>query len=108
LPVNNRTAKQAEAVRKKKRTLFVAAGALFIFYLMASFFLGERGLFRYMKMRQEKAALTADIASLKSSNAELQKKVESLKTDPEYIESLAREQGLVKDGETVYQYEDEK
>ena len=108
MPVNNRSAKQAEAARKKRRTLIVAAGALFFFYLIASFFLGEKGLFRYMKMRDEKAALTADIASLKASNDELGRKVQSLKTDPEYIESLAREQGLVKDGETVYQYEDDK
>ena len=107
LPGRNRSAKQAEQSRKKRRTVIAALVALFVFYLTANFFLGERGLFRYMRMKKEKTALNAEIAQLASSNEELRQRVQSLKTDPEYIESLAREQGLVKDGEIVYQYEGE-
>ena len=107
MPGRNRTAKQAEQMRRKRRTVIVALVAFFVFYLTANFFLGERGLFRYVRMKKEQDALNADIAQLMSSNEELRQKVNSLKTDPEYIESLAREQGLVKDGEIVYQYEGE-
>jgi cell division protein FtsB len=64
------------------------------------------GLFRYMKLRHQREALVAEIITLKASNEELRRRVEALKTDPESIEQLAREQGLVKEGETVYQYED--
>ena len=57
--------------------------------------------------RHQREALTAEISSLKESNAELASRVDALKTDPDCIERLAREQGMVKDGETVYQYEGE-
>jgi cell division protein FtsB len=91
-----------------KRVVLLALGALFVFYLIASFLLGERGVVKDVKLRREKAGLEQEVKDLNKSNAELTRQVDMLKHDPEYIERLAREQGLVKDGELVYQYEKEK
>ncbi|MBI5694614.1 MAG: septum formation initiator family protein [Nitrospirae bacterium] len=75
--------------------------------LTLSLVFGEKGLLRYMKLREQRAAINAEIVALKANNVELGRTVESLKTDPEYIEKLAREQGLVKEDEIIYQYEEE-
>lgn len=102
----NKSPKQREQSANRKRKIAVALGLSMLFYLVLNFFLGDMGLFRYMKLRHQREALVAEINSLKASNDELRLRVEELKTDPESIEQLAREQGLVKEGETVYQYED--
>jgi len=104
----NSRAQKREQAKKKRRTVLVSVVALALFYLMLSFFLGEKGLLRYLHLRQQEATLKADVVTLRSSNEALRQKVDALKTDPQYIEQLAREQGMVKEGETVYQYEDGK
>jgi len=104
----NKSARDKQQSARKRRNVFRVAGLLFVFYMLISFFLGDMGLLRYFKMRGQKVALTKEIAALHSANDELSERVKSLKTDPEYMEGLAREQGMVKDGETVYQYEDSK
>jgi len=91
-----------------KRVVLLSLAALFVFYLIASFFLGERGVVKDIKLRREKAVLEKEVEELNKSNAELTREVEMLKDDPEYIERLAREQGLVKDGALVYQYEKDR
>jgi cell division protein FtsB len=103
----NKSSKQREQAIKRGRKVALVVGLSFLFYLVLSFFLGEMGFFRYMKLKGQKQALTSEIAQLKESNEKLKRKVKSLKTDPDCIEGLAREQGLVKDGEKVYQYEGE-
>ena len=94
----NKSAKQLQDTLRKRRKVFRVAGLLFAFYILLSFFLGDMGLLRYIKMRHQKEELTREIAALRSANDELDERVKSLKTDPEYMEGLAREQGMVKDG----------
>ena len=108
MPTANKSPKQRELAVKRRKKVLLAAGLSLLFYLMLSFFFGEKGFFRYIKLSKQKAALTAEITQLKDSNAELSRKVDALKTDPDSIEKLAREQGLAKDGEIIYQYEDGK
>lgn len=98
---------QTLAGAKKGRIVVLTLGGLFLFYLVVSFFLGEQGVLKDIKLRREKAALEQDIAEIQAKNEKLKAEVEALKTDPEHIEKLAREQGLVKKGEIIYQYEDE-
>lgn len=94
--------------KRTRRAVVLSLAALFLFYLLASFLLGDRGVVKDVKLRDEKAALKEDVEGLRKSNAELTREVEMLKKDPAYIERLARDQGLVKDGELVYQYEKEE
>lgn len=108
MPKANKSPKQRELATKRRRKVLLAAGLSLLFYLALSFFFGEKGFFRYMKLHRQQAELTAEIRQLKESNRTLIKKVDALKTDPDSIEQLAREQGLAKDGEIIYQYEDGK
>ena len=101
----NRTMKDRQQAAKNRRSILRVAGLMFVFYMLLSFFLGDMGLLRYVRMRGQKEALTGEIAALRSANAELEGRIRALRSDPDCIEGLAREQGMVKSGEIVYQYE---
>ena len=63
---------------------------------------GGSSLARVMQMRRDVATLERDIASLREETGRLSRTIERLRSDPEYIEQLARESlGLVKPGEKV-------
>ena len=68
----------------RRKKLLLAAGVLLGIYFLASSILGEMGLVKYFRME-----------------------VRALKTDPAYIEKLARDNlGLARKGEIVYYYAD--
>jgi cell division protein FtsB len=104
----NKSPRQKEQSMKRRNKILAAGGFLFLFYLILNFFFGSMGLVRYEKLKGQRDGLRAEIAGLDASNKDLKNRVEALKSDPESIEKLARELGLVKQGETVYQYEDDK
>jgi cell division protein FtsB len=85
----------------------VAAAALVVFYLLTSFIFGEMGLIKYYRMQAQYNSLTQEIATLKQDNARLLRDVHALKTDPDYLEILARDKlGLARQGEIVYYYDE--
>ena len=93
----------ARSARRKK--LILAAGVLFSIYLLASFILGEMGLVKYYRMKSQCHALSDTIAKLRSDNARLTREVHSLRSDPAYLERIARDKlGLARPGEIVYYY----
>lgn len=64
--------------------------------------LGDQGLVAYQGLRREEAALRRDIADLEREAGDLARDVEALRSDPDYVEMLARQRlGLVKPGETI-------
>lgn len=103
----NLSSQERELASRRRVKIGVAAGACLLFYAFLSFFLGQMGFIRYIELCHQRDHIKAEIAQLKTSSRELRARVDSLRTDPYSIEALAREQGLVKDGEIVYQYEDE-
>jgi len=99
---------KAERSRKtvsRKRMLF-AAGILLALYLLTSYLLGEMGLVKYYRMKAQYNTLTEEIATLRQDNARLMRDVRALKTDPDLIERIARDElGLARQGEIVYYYD---
>jgi len=93
---------------KTARGIVILALVLGLFYLAVNFLVGDRGYLRYRKLEEERTRLKSEIESLKAQNEKLADEIERLKSDPVYIEKLARDQGLAKDGELVYQYEEDK
>jgi len=88
----------------KKIVLIVLSAGIGL-YLCASFIFGEMGVIKYYRMQDQYDSLTKDIAALKQQNARLQREVHSLKTDPDYLEIIARDKlGLARQGEIVYYY----
>jgi len=56
-------------------------------------------------LNKEIVQLKQRIAGLEDENKRLKEDLEAMKNDPEYIESLAREElGLIKPGETKYRF----
>ena len=56
-------------------------------------------------LNREIVQLKQRIAGLEDENKKLKEDMEAMKNDPEYIESLAREElGLIKPGETKYRF----
>jgi cell division protein FtsB len=87
------------------RKALIAAAVLVVLYLLASFIFGEMGLIKYYRMQAQYNSLTQEIATLKQDNARLLRDVHALKTDPDYLEILARDKlGLARQGEIVYYY----
>src|SRR3990170_2281103 len=95
--------RSTKAGRMKK--LLIAAMIPLGVYFLVTFVFGEMGLVKYYRMKSQYQALTQEIAELKQANIRLMREVRALKTDPVYIEMLARDKlGLARQGEVVYYY----
>jgi cell division protein FtsB len=84
------------------RTLGIA-GAIIVALGLGAY--GTRAIFRVSEMRQQIDTMERDLVTLRARADELGKTVERLRTDPAYIEKLAREDlGYVREGETVLKF----
>jgi cell division protein FtsB len=64
---------------------------------------GGQSLTRVWALKKEVESLEREVGALRADTARLTAEVDRLRTDPEYIEQIAREKlGLVKPGERVY------
>jgi cell division protein FtsB len=83
---------------KKKRRVIL----LFIF-LVIILLIFLPGYNKLQNLRARNEMLRKRIEELKKSNVELEQEIVKLKTDPEYMEKVAREElGVVKEGEIIY------
>ena len=77
--------------------LLVIVGALSIY--------GVSAVLRVSHMKREMESLERDLVTLRARTQELTKTVDRLRTDPAYIEKLAREDlGYVREGETILKF----
>ena len=66
---------------------------------------GERGFIHLYRMEKERLALVGRIKELEMKNQDLLEKIDRLRSDQEYIESVARKElGLIKDNEVMYRF----
>jgi len=64
--------------------------------------LGDSGVPAWRRLRAQDAQLGREVDELTSRNAQLRRELESLRTDPETLERLAREKaGMRRPGEEV-------
>ncbi len=80
---------------------------LILIYLSLSLIFSENGFLRYMKLESAKTDLMAEVRKIKKQNKEIKRQIDRLKKDPDLIEEIAREQGLTREGELIFKYEDE-
>lgn len=104
----NKRREQVELKRKRNRILLLTFGILFFIYLTHSFIFDENGLLRYIKLRSLKKNIQVEINLIKKQNEETKKQIDTLKKDPNLAEELARQQGLMKEGELIFQFENEQ
>ncbi|MDP6180285.1 MAG: septum formation initiator family protein, partial [Desulfatiglandales bacterium] len=78
---------------------------LFLGLMIAWLGFGERGFVHLYQMEKERRAFVEKILQLENENHKLLEVINRLRTDNEYIESVARrELGLLKDGEILYRF----
>lgn len=105
--MKNRTKQEVEQEGLKRRRFFLSLLTFINGYLLLSFFFGEMGMLKVIKMTRERSHLTESIQSLQRENAVLTQRVVALKTDPHTIEVLARDRlGLAKEGDLIYEFFD--
>jgi cell division protein FtsB len=69
---------------------------------------GEKGVIEVRRLAAQEARIRAKAEALERENEKLRENVRRLRDDDEYLERVAREQqGLVRDGETVYRFPDD-
>jgi cell division protein FtsB len=103
--MKNRSKGEADLSRRTRRGIFLGAALFVSGYLFLSFFFGEMGMLKALKLKRTYAQVQQEIVSLKKENEALTLKIEALKSDPYYIEGLARNQlGLAKEGELIYEF----
>jgi cell division protein FtsB len=89
--------------RRPRPGLFLLLCFLGLLLLLSLF--GDRSLFQIYRMWSAKAHLEREIEVLKQENALLRQEVEALRRHPSATEEIARRDlGLVRPGETVYQF----
>ena len=80
--------------------------AIFVLLLMAlvaHVLFGEHGFLAMRRAQQEAVKLRQDIAQLNADNKLLAEEIQALKSDPQLIERIAREEmGLAKHGELIF------
>lgn len=108
--MRNRRRKEVEAKKRRKRTVLFTCGVLIVIYLFLTILFGENGLVRYLKIRSIRADLQAVVKNIRKQNEETKRQIDLLKNkeDPTILEDLAREQGLTKEDEFIFKFEDEQ
>ena len=97
-----------EFFSRHKKLWSVIGIAVVSSYLLYSFIFSNLGVVKYLSMKSNYKQIRAEISGLKKDNSLIREDIDSLKTDPDYIEGMAREKlGLVKEGEIIYRFLDE-
>ncbi len=78
---------------------------LLLFMMIGKIFLGEFSISKLSEVKEEQIIIEQDISLLRKNNEEMINEINILNSD-EGLEGLARsELGLIKEGETFYQFE---
>ncbi len=98
---------EGSVVKARRRKALIAAAVLLGAYFFVTFIFGEMGIVKYYRMKSQHDSIVREIEKLKLDNVRLVKEVRSLRTDPSYLEKVARDKlGLARKGELVYYYDE--
>jgi cell division protein FtsB len=87
---------------EKKYFLFLA---VFISGMLLLALFGSRGLVQIYKLKEERNRTRMSNFRLQEENRKLSEQINGLRNNKEEVEKAARELGLVRKGELVYQFE---
>ena len=83
-------------LRKPRSVIAASLGGL-VLILAAYQVFGEKGLVALRQKRREEREWQSRIEELQRQNAALEKRIRLLRTDPRYVEKIAREEMLMAD-----------
>lgn len=85
-----------------KKNILLAAAIVVMFLLLMFILFGDNGLVDLNRLKAERDGLSKKNAELIQQNLFLCREIERLKTDPEYVENLARKElGVIGKDEVV-------
>lgn len=94
-------------MEKGRPKSLLAASVVFFLLVSATAFYKENGLRDVKKLRSAIENIDGEIASVRGETDRIRLELASLNSDDKHVESIARESlGLVKPGETVYEFID--
>ena len=97
------------AISKKAFLKFSFISLLFLALMAAWLGFGERGFIHLYRMEKDRQAHIERIQTLEKENQALLEEIKRLRTDKDYLESVARtELGLLKDNEILYRFNREE
>lgn len=91
----------AEEVRQRRQRAFSWALWAILGILLINALVGEDGYLAAIRVQQEEAALTSELAQVRLDSWRLQQERERLDKDPAAVEEAARRLGMIRDGEIV-------
>ena len=98
-------------VKKKRKHPFLKIfmfGLMILVPILGWLIFSQHGLVRLYQLELEKQEVIHRINLLKRENQALLREIQRLRTDPDYIESIAREElGLVKKNDLIIRFSDE-
>jgi cell division protein FtsB len=100
--------KQIKQNRKIRSLVLLTVAILLFIYITLSIVFGEKGLFRYLKLSSDRNHIMAENERIKKQNSDMQDQVEMMKKNPSAMEEIAREQGLTKEGEIIYKFDEDR
>ena len=74
--------------------------AIFVVFALICLFLPK--CHRYQELQRRKLALSESNAKMESRVRQLESNQTRFETDPEFVERVARQQGMAKPGETIF------
>jgi cell division protein FtsB len=106
--MRNKRRKEVESKKRRRRTIFFTFGILLVIYFAITLIFGDNGLLRYLKLKSSRTDIQTEIKGIERRNEEIKRQVEAAKKDPNMIEELARKQGLTREDEIIFKFEDEE
>lgn len=101
----NLSRQQIEMSKKKKKKMVYWGTTFVLGYLLVLILFGEVSIPHFLSMRNAYHKMQSEISDLKSENGRLKNETEALRSNPDQIEKLAREElGLAKKGEIIYEF----
>lgn len=102
-----RGARRAEVPLERPQLIFIMAAVGTAFLALLTLF-GQQGVLEVYALKRKIKVTSEEVNLYERQNRELRELIKNLKQDPYTIEQIAREElGLVKPGETVYEFVDE-
>jgi len=96
---------QAESGVSNGQKILLSLVALVLLNILLVIVFGDRGLVAVNRLRGERDRLRMDNRDLKEKNFALQREIERLKTDPAYIEHIARQElGMIGRDEVILRF----
>ena len=88
----------------QKRRLTVAVVCLIFCSLLWLLFAPRMGVYSVLHKRAQLAQLRAENAKIEKKNKSLQKEIDRIQNDPQHLEKVARERGMLKENEMVFDF----